>query len=121
MDELRTQWQDAFNKGDVPGFVALYSEEAKLMPSYTKMITGKAGIKGYYERVEPGGQTINIKSIETDSDGSLVYEIGSYVVTWTDLKPDTGKYVSVAKKQDDGSWKIIAHIWNSDLPLPTAE
>lgn len=121
MDSIRTQWQEAYNTGDVPGLVSLYSEDAKLLPGYRKMIAGKEGIKAFYGGIEPGGQTIHIKSVETDFDGDLAYEIGSFILTLTESKPDTGKYVSVAKKQGDGSWKIIAHIWNSDLPLPTPE
>jgi ketosteroid isomerase-like protein len=29
---------------------------------------------------------------------------------------DRGKYLAVWKKQADGSWKIEADMWNSDLP-----
>ena len=32
---------------------------------------------------------------------------------------DKGKYVTVYKKQADGSWKAVADILNSDMPLPT--
>jgi ketosteroid isomerase-like protein len=33
---------------------------------------------------------------------------------------DRGKYVTIWKKQADGSWKVIADIFNSDLPMPAA-
>jgi len=29
---------------------------------------------------------------------------------------DRGKFVVVWKKQADGAWKIVADIWNSDMP-----
>jgi ketosteroid isomerase-like protein len=29
---------------------------------------------------------------------------------------ERGKYLSVWKKQSDGSWKCVADTWNSDLP-----
>jgi ketosteroid isomerase-like protein len=37
-----------------------------------------------------------------------------------DKKPitDHGKYLTVFKKQPDGSWKMVADMINSDLPLP---
>jgi ketosteroid isomerase-like protein len=31
---------------------------------------------------------------------------------------DRGKYVAVWKKQADGSWKVAAESFNSDLPVP---
>ena len=45
-------------------------------------------------------------------------------MTMTDPKAkkpvtDKGKYVTVYKKQADGSWKAVADIMNSDMPLPT--
>ena len=32
---------------------------------------------------------------------------------------DTGKYIEIRRKQQDGSWLIAIDIWNSDLPLPS--
>ena len=35
---------------------------------------------------------------------------------------DRGKYLEVWKKQADGKWKVVADMFNSDLPLaPPAE
>jgi len=31
---------------------------------------------------------------------------------------DKGKYVTVYRKQPDGKWKVVADIFNSDLPAP---
>jgi ketosteroid isomerase-like protein len=34
---------------------------------------------------------------------------------------DKGKYVTVFKKQADGSWKVVADIFNSDGPAAPAK
>jgi hypothetical protein len=34
---------------------------------------------------------------------------------------DSGKYMAIARRQEDGAWLWTAVIWNSDLPLPEAE
>ena len=45
---------------------------------------------------------------------------GTYEETMTDAngKPvkDRGKYIEIFKKQADRTWKVVADIWNSDLP-----
>ena len=50
---------------------------------------------------------------------------GAYELTMNDAsgKPvnDRGKYVEIWEKQADGRWKVVASIWNCDLPVATAE
>ena len=31
---------------------------------------------------------------------------------------DSGKWMIIVAKQEDGSWLTTSQIWNSDLPLP---
>jgi ketosteroid isomerase-like protein len=60
---------------------------------------------------------------EASKGGDFVYTIGTYSMTVSnpkDKKPitDRGKYLTVFKKQPDGTWKMVADMINSDLPLP---
>ena len=61
---------------------------------------------------------------EASRGGDLGYTVGTYVLTLHDPKgepvTDRGKYVTVWKKQADGSWKVAADIFNSDLPAAGA-
>ena len=63
--------------------------------------------------------------VEVAKAGDLAYVSGTYEETMTDAtgKPvnDHGKYVEIFKKQADGTWKVVADIWNSDLPASAAE
>jgi ketosteroid isomerase-like protein len=34
---------------------------------------------------------------------------------------DRGKYLTICRKQADGSWKVARAMFNSDLPLPAPE
>jgi hypothetical protein len=62
--------------------------------------------------------------VEAASSGDLVYETGIYVLHTKDAKgapmTDQGKIMEVWKKQADGSWKAVADMWNSDLPMAGA-
>jgi ketosteroid isomerase-like protein len=57
--------------------------------------------------------------------GELGYTSGTYQMTFNDPsgKPisDTGKYVTVWKKQSDGGWKVLLDSFNSDLPVTGAK
>ena len=60
---------------------------------------------------------------EVAKSGELGYTSGAYEMTFTDPSgktiPDKGKYVTVWKKQTDGSWKVMLDIFNTDMPQPS--
>jgi len=67
--------------------------------------------------------TYQITAIEVAQSGELGYTSGTYAFTSSDpitKKPvtDHGNWLTVRKKQPDGSWKIVRDMSNSDLPLP---
>jgi ketosteroid isomerase-like protein len=54
--------------------------------------------------------------------GELGYTSGTYDFSMKDASgkiiSDKGKYVTVWKKQADGTWKVLLDTYNSDLPSP---
>jgi ketosteroid isomerase-like protein len=58
---------------------------------------------------------------EGSKGGDVVWSVGTYSMTVTDPKTrkpvtDKGKYLTVFKKQADGTWKSVADMINSDMP-----
>ena len=58
-----------------------------------------------------------------EASGDLAYSMGMYEATRTDRKTqepvtDQGKYITVYKRQADGSWKAVQDMGSSDLPAP---
>ena len=58
--------------------------------------------------------------VEVARSGELGYTSGTYTWTFKDAsgKPasDKGKYLTIWKKQQDGSWKVLLDMFNTDLP-----
>jgi ketosteroid isomerase-like protein len=48
--------------------------------------------------------------------GDLGYSTGTYTATFGEMT-DKGKYVTIWRKQSDGSWKVTEDMFNSDLPM----
>ena len=59
-------------------------------------------------------------SSEVSSSGDLGYTIGTYELSFDgpDEAPivDSGKYITVWKKQTDGAWKVAVDMFNTNLP-----
>jgi ketosteroid isomerase-like protein len=111
---------------DVTGTIATYSDDALVMPPNHPPVSGHQPIHDLWASMLVPGTRISwaANKVESASSGDLVYVQGTYSVTTpgSDGKPvnDDGKYLSVWKKQGDGSWKEAESMWNSDLPVIAA-
>ncbi len=121
--DLDAKWSAAAGAKDVDKTVSYYAESAVVMPPNAAAATTKEAVRSAWkEMLTSPGAAISWKAtkVEVAKAGGLAYVSGTYEETMTDAsgKPvkDRGKYVEVFKKQADGTWKVVADIWNSDLP-----
>jgi len=121
--DLDAQWSAAAGAKDLDKTVSYYSTEAIVMPPNAPSATTKEAIRSAWkEMLATPGAAIRWKAtkVEVAKSGDLAYVSGTYEEAMTDAsgKPvkDHGKYVEIFKKQADGTWKVVADIWNSDLP-----
>jgi ketosteroid isomerase-like protein len=66
-------------------------------------------------------QELRLTILALDGRNDLAYVHGAYQMSLTvpgGAEPvgDKGKYVEIWRKQQDGSWKVILDVYNSDLP-----
>jgi len=112
------------NAKDWDGDLALYTEDAIELPPNQAAVQGKAAIRAWYEAFPPFSN-FQEQSLEIGGQGDLAYDRGTYSMTVTPpgAAPieDRGKYLTIFRKQADGSWKGVCVMFNSDLPLPAKE
>jgi len=112
------------NAKDWMGDMALYTEDAVELPPNQAAVQGKAAIQAW-EEAYPPLSNFQVQSLEIEGQGDLAYDRGTYSMTVTPpgAAPieDHGKYLTICRKQADGSWKIAREMFNSDLPLPAPE
>ena len=121
--DLDAQWSKDAGAKDVDKAVSYYAESAVVMPPNASAATTKESIRSAWkEMLTTPGAAISWKTtkVEVAKAGDLAYVSGTYEETMTDASgksvQDHGKYVEVWEKQADGTWKVVADIWNSDLP-----
>ena len=113
----------AAQEKDADAAAANYAEDATWLPPNAPVVKGRDGIRaGWAQMVTLPGFTIDwqITNLEVARSGDLAYTVYAYQMSFTGPNgapvKDHGKDLAVWKKQADGSWKMQAEAFNSDLP-----
>ena len=99
---------------------AFYTDGARLMPANMPAVEGQAAITQVYTAMgHPKAFKFGPLTIEGQGGSATVegtYELLFVPLTGDPPVADKGKFIEVAQKQADGSWKTSRDIWNSDQP-----
>lgn len=104
-----------FTSGDSAGVSNLYSEDAELLPPNGAIVKGRRNIQSFWQGAwDAGMKKIEVRTVETDGDGKVAYEVGRYTL-YGDAGNvlDEGKYVVIWKKSGE-TWFLYRDIWNSN-------
>jgi ketosteroid isomerase-like protein len=121
IEEMDTKWVEAFKQRDFATIEALYASNGLLLPSNSPPVEGPEAIVAVWKSWSelPNVEVVfGVNRIEASSSGDMAYDYGWYTFAFdTDngRVTDKGKYVVVWKKLD-GSWKVAADIFNTNLP-----
>jgi len=120
------EWIDAYNAGEPDRIIALYAEDAIVMPPDAPSVTGDAALRSFLgdemAEAKKGGITIVLTGDdEADTSGDLGWHRGTFkVVGEGGASLGTGKYLEIWQRQQ-GKWRITRDIWNNDAaPAPPA-
>lgn len=116
INAVYARFSKAYDEGDGQAVSDLYTDDALYLSGGDGAIRrGRAAIEqtfSFLDRVKARGETISISFRFADRaiEGDLAYDVGYYrtVSTPADGEPraSVGKFVTVLKKQADGSWRF---------------
>lgn len=110
-------WEEAMNSADVEAVVALYSDDARLMPPNAETGQGHDAVRAAFGEMIDAGLSVDLETTEAMAAGNLGTRVGTYVLTSADgTEVDHGKYIETWEKVD-GEWLITNDIWNSDVQI----
>ena len=127
LKDLESQWVKEYAVKDVDKAASHYADDATLMATGMPTATGKDAIRGFLKEMvaDPNfGLHFQADRVEIARSGEMGFTQGTYHMTMTDPKTkqkvtDQGTYVTVYRKQADGSWKAISDIATSGPSMST--
>ena len=116
-----TQFDKDMLARKVPALVAVYTEDAIMMPPHAPMVRGRKAIRQFFEDF-PKVTEFRQNPVEIEGEGDLAYPWGTFdmaVLATGATAPlrDRGKVLGIFHKQPDGSWLAGRVCWTSDLEL----
>jgi uncharacterized protein (TIGR02246 family) len=118
-------WIKAYNAGNADAIVAMYAEDAVIMPPGAAPARGRAAIKQFLVKDIADSKAAGITLVLTKENdvgvkGDVAWHAGTYTVAnKAGATVDSGGYMEVWRKAG-GKWHIVRDIWNSSTPPPTA-
>jgi ketosteroid isomerase-like protein len=119
---VRDQEVAAINSGEVD--ISYLAADALMMPPNEPALSGSTAIgewiRGFLSQYTA---TLNYTSSDITVSGDWAIERYAGTITLTpvgggDPVEETLKGIHVYRRGDDGSWKMVYDVWNSDTPLP---
>jgi uncharacterized protein (TIGR02246 family) len=123
--ELEDKAREAAKAKDLDRYVSFYADDAVLLWPGVPMVTGRLAIREFmrvFLSMPDFSLSFETAQVEVSRAGDFAYTCGTNKVTLMDPNgkkmKDSGKYLTVYRKQSDGTWKVVADMGNSDLPAP---
>ena len=116
------KWNDQFKGKDTEALVSHYADDAFFVGPGVKGTDGSMAIRKAYAdaSTDPNfSVTFGSDKIDVAGSGDLAYARGHFSETYTDPQTKkamktSGSYITVYKKQSDGSWKAVEDFAASD-------
>ena len=110
-----TKWNKQFAAKDQEGLVDHYADDAYFIAPGVAAADGSTAIRQVYATAstDPAFEVhFASDKIDVAASGDLAYARGKFSEKYTDKKTgkvmtDSGSYVTIYKKQEDGSWKAV--------------
>lgn len=125
IQQVWVDYANAVMTGNVDAYMALWADGGVQMPPGVPPNVGKDAIRASTAKKMAGGSdnttVMKIDPKEITILGDYAYSRGLYTVNVTGsdgsvLGKTDGKFMTILRKQADGSWKIYRDIFNSNVP-----
>jgi uncharacterized protein (TIGR02246 family) len=124
VNDIWARYASGLNSGDLDSWLSLWTDDGVQLPPGEPPVVGKDRIRTRNRAVlDKFAFNMSITNEEVGAAGDWAFARGSYTATLTakdgsQTVPVDGKYMTILKRQPDGSWRIYRDIFNSNVTAP---
>jgi uncharacterized protein (TIGR02246 family) len=120
IDEVTQTAVKAALAKDFATWAALFLDDAVVNPPNEPAVKGRTAIRAWLEKFPPITE-FKLNNVKMEGREDLAYVLGTYTMTITPPGApgpvkDSGKFVTVVRRQPDGRWLAAVDMFSSDLP-----
>ena len=122
MNDIWERYASSLNTGDISRWLELWTEDGVQMPPDEPAVVGKEQIRARNSAVldQFTFNMENITNLEAEESGDLGFARGRFNAILTpkgggDPLVVDGKFLTILRKQADGSWRIHRDAFNSNV------
>lgn len=118
--QAEADFESARAEKGLEGWLSFFAEDTADFPSGGAITFTKAAMRERLNKSWNPNITLKWQPVKADvaASGDLGYTVGTWQISGKNRKGDpvsmTGKYMTVWKRQADGTWKVVADMGNAD-------
>jgi uncharacterized protein (TIGR02246 family) len=126
VEAIAAAYQTAYNAGDAAGLTALVTDDYETIQPDGTHVTGRAafqqGLEAQFAAAKASGATVTLTithGATTFIGGTHAHGHGTYTLAGAAPgQPTSGSYMTVSRKEPDGSWKLTSSLAAPYVPPP---
>jgi ketosteroid isomerase-like protein len=117
LQALNTQWDAAFNAKQADQVAAMYDDAAAVIPAGAAQVSGKAAVLAFWTNtIAQGIIDHKLEMVEAGESGDMAFQRGLWSAAVVNDQGErqvfSGNVHLLYRRQADGAWKALTHIWN---------
>ena len=123
--KVREQWVQDLHGKQLESILNFYAPDAAFLQPNGDRITGSAALRSLFQNIMATFTSeLTLHSRNLEASGDLAYDSGDFEESLTNVATGAkiaskGSYLVIYKRQRDGSWKIVQHVWTGTPPAVT--
>jgi ketosteroid isomerase-like protein len=123
--KLREAWVQDLRTKQLEPILKLYAADAAFLQPNGERLTGSAALRTLFQTIMASfNSDLTLHSQNLETSGNLAYDSGDFEESLTNIASGAkitskGSYIIIYKRQPNGTWQIVQHVWTGTPPPGT--